>query len=144
MDGGGRIGRVGVFRTARPAWAAGTSALSRFWRHRRFRINLRSGNHDQTFRAVTGSDHFTRFAAPEHAFETVELKPAFGPVTAVATDAGCLQHGLNVRSEGHASFRRSGRQFADVHVGGERRAAGENSGDEQCGSIYHASVLGGC
>ena len=119
-----------ISRTAPSTWPAG-SARFRLGRHRRFIVDPRCRDNQQTFLAGAGNDDFAVLAAFEHRFEAVEAQFAFLLFFAVAPETGGFEKRSDVFGVSEAFLVRRRWEFADVDfaevdliVGGHDRPSG--------------------
>src|SRR5580658_4684170 len=110
-------------RSARSAVAgsAGTgrrSARSATWsalgRHCNAVVDPRRRGSQETLLAVARNNYLSIAPAFEDGVQTVQAQSAFGLLIAVATYAGGLKEGENIRVKRDPLFIRSGRKFADI------------------------------
>src|SRR5256885_2293485 len=77
------------------AWPTGTARF-RLGRHRRFIVDPRCRDDQQTFLAGAGNNDFAILAAFENCFKAVEAQVAFLPFLAVASETRGFENGADV------------------------------------------------
>jgi hypothetical protein len=118
-------------------------------RHGGFLINARSSNNEQTFRAIARDNDLALLTALQDRLKgVVEAKVAPGLVLAVTSNAGSLQHRLDVFVKCQILCIGGGRQLADINpadvplimlLRGRRQAGERESKNEKCGATLHIS-----